>query len=182
MKYSILRESFRNLAKNRCQKPSNKIFICFGGSDPKNETLNTLKFLEQYNSGQTFYVVIGGGYLHGESLKSFLSQSKLNFELLNNLTTEEMIHYMNLCAAAVTAPSTISYEYLCSGGLLFLKQTAENQNNIFQYFIKEGLAFPLIQFGQLNQSQKSFALNKQKLLFDGESGNRILEIIRSLAI
>ena len=87
---------------------------------------------------------------------------------------------MNKCARAVTSPSTICYEYLSTGGLLYLKLTADNQQDIYKYFVHEGLAFSFDSYGLIEENNFSNAFDNQNSLLDGYSGTRFIEIFKTL--
>jgi hypothetical protein len=79
---------------------------------------------------------------------------------------------MKKCSIAILPPSTISLEYLCSGGSLYVYQTAENQSYINNMLIKRGVAKPYssIQFNSMH----SHYFETDIKLIDGKSSKRIL--------
>lgn len=182
LQYALLRKPFREAARNRIypDRRENKVFICLGGADPNNDTLEVLEKLEQHANINHCYLVLGGAYLHRAALEDFLKKSSLKIELLSNLSAEEMVRYMKKCSKAITPPSTVSYEYLSVGGELYLKIIADNQLNINNYFIKEGLAFTFEQFGNINAASVHLALQKQQKLLDGNVEERFLNQFKFL--
>jgi UDP-2,4-diacetamido-2,4,6-trideoxy-beta-L-altropyranose hydrolase len=180
LQYALLRKPFREAAKNRKLDKPNNIFICLGGADPNNDTLGVLKQIGQFDETTTCYLVLGGAYLHKKSLMTYLQNSSIKIEILQNLSAYEMVHYMNLCAKAITPPSTIAYEYLSTGGILYLKIIADNQININRYFLNEGLAFSFDNYNQIAPITIINTINKQKELLDGYSDRRYIEIFKLL--
>ncbi|SOE21824.1 UDP-2,4-diacetamido-2,4,6-trideoxy-beta-L-altropyranose hydrolase [Spirosomataceae bacterium TFI 002] len=177
VQYALLSKVFREAAKNKVINKPNNLFICLGGADPKNDTLHILKKIEQKGEQNTCFLIIGAAYLHQDSLLEFIKSTKLKVELLINLSGEKMVFYMNQCARAITSPSTISYEYLSTGGLLYLKMTADNQNDINEYFLKEKLALSFDNFVEEYSSHQLEELAKgQSSLFDGKQQKRFLDI------
>jgi UDP-2,4-diacetamido-2,4,6-trideoxy-beta-L-altropyranose hydrolase len=178
--YALLRKPFREAAKNRIKNKPNKTFICLGGADPNNDILNVLKKIEETGEESLCYVVVGSAYLHQKELNKFLKNTKLKAKLLSSLSAEEVVFYMNKCSRAITSPSTVSYEYLSTGGLLYLKLTANNQQGINEYFVHEGLAFSFDRYGEIEKSISSNTFDKQNNLLDGYSETRFAEIFKSL--
>jgi UDP-2,4-diacetamido-2,4,6-trideoxy-beta-L-altropyranose hydrolase len=182
LEYALLRKSFRAIAKNKVEKFDN-LFICLGGADPKNDTLEILKKVEQTGETNTCYLVVGGAYLHQKALENFLEKTTLKVELLSNLSADDMVFYMNQCARAITPPSTVSYEYLSTGGLLYLKVIADNQMNINQYFLEANLALNFeADFGNYDKNSIDIFLKNQLNLFDGNQQKRFLNIFYNLVI
>lgn len=182
LQYALLRKPFREIAKNKVEKPNN-LFICLGGADPKNDTLEILKKVEKTGETNTCFLIVGGAYLHQKSLEKFLEKTTLNVELLSNLSADDMVFYMNQCARAITPPSTISYEYLSTGGLLYLKVIADNQININRYFLQDNLALSFDDdFENHHQNAIEKFLKNQPNLFDGNQQKRFLNIFCDLVI
>jgi UDP-2,4-diacetamido-2,4,6-trideoxy-beta-L-altropyranose hydrolase len=182
LQYALLRKPFREIAKNKVEKPNN-LFICLGGADPKNDTLNILKKVEKTGEQNTCFLVVGGAYLHQKSLNQFLENTTLKVNLLSNLSADEMVFYMNQCARAITPPSTVSYEYLSTGGLLYLKVIADNQININRYFLNDNLALSFEDdFGYYSTEKIELCLKNQSNLFDGNQQKRFLNVFHDLAI
>lgn len=184
LKYALLRKPFRDTAQNRVypNREENALFICLGGADPNNDTLKVLKNIEQLQSIKKCYLVLGGAYQHRATLKTFLTTSQLEIELLSNLSAEEMVHYMKKCGQAITSPSTISYEYSSVGGVLYLKTIADNQVDIHHFFMTEGLAFDISQIRQTNTLEKKNILTLQQEKFDGKQQKRFKSLFKFLEL
>jgi len=182
LKYVMLRKEF-SIKMNTVtleERSGDNTFICLGGADPKNDTLNILKLCEEKCPDDNYWLVLGGAYKHKSSLNAYLDNSNLSIRVLENLEATDMAKYMLKCKTAITSPSTISYEYLSIGGTLYLHQTADNQNDIYKYFISEGLAFPSNSFSLLSKETKELAIKKQSDIFDGKASQRILNIFKNL--
>lgn len=79
LSYLMLRQEFYNARTEIAEKgkaPSNvlTIFICFGGSDPTNETLRTLQILAQLPQKIDAHVVLGASNPHRAEVESFCQQ------------------------------------------------------------------------------------------------------------
>ena len=83
---------------------------------------------------------------------------------------------------AVCPASTVAYEYCCSRGVLFLIKTADNQDNIYQYLINSGCAitYEKISSQKFNVNANLKIIENQKILFDGKSSMRLIEIFKLL--
>jgi len=181
--YTLLRKPFLDSALNRQSKPTNNnIFICLGGADPANDTLEVLKFLAPLNKFDVFTIVTGAGYRHREALEDFTRQNKINAKLLQSLAAEEMAAVMAGCAFGVCSPSTVSYEYMTVGGILFLKQIADNQQDMIRYLTREGYAFHLKDIEQVPGADQQRSLEKQALVFDGKAGKRLKDLFQRLQL
>ncbi len=181
--FSLLRKPFRNNAINKNKENRKEgIFICLGGADPKNNTLSVLKKCEKEPSVQNCFIVLGGAYKHRKELDPFLHKTRLNVQILSNLNAQQMAAMMRKCDKAILTPSTVSYEYLSSGGEIYLKTIADNQKDIHQYFIKEKLAFDWNEFPNTNAKTLGIMLAKQNKMMDGRQQKRFVRIFQSLGM
>lgn len=179
--YTLLREPFLEAAKNRLSPNDYSIpFICLGGADPENATLIILKQLEEMDTIEQCYVVIGGAYLHKKELEEFMICSRLKIVILENICASRMIEIMRTCSIAITSPSTIALEYLSIGGDLYLYPIAANQKFLFDFLTQKGIAFDFNQFPIINKEKRSMARDIQKKEFDGKSKERLLKIFEGL--
>ena len=175
--YALLRPSF--LSRKKTQGDS--IFISMGGADKNNDTLNILELLNRKNINKTCFVIIGDAYLHKTLLYEFCDKTTLNIKILKNLTAEEMSEIMLQCHYAICPPSTISYEYLSLiGGELYVNVIADNQKDLYKFFIKENLAFDTSSLFVKDKIQVSNSIEQQKKYFDGQSDKRLLNIFHKL--
>lgn len=176
LKYALLRKPFRIAAQNRTylNNENSNVIICFGGADPLNDTLSAIQQCENKYFVSKLYVVLGGAYQHHSTLESYIEDSSLNIEVLTNLNAQEMVDYMQKCSYAIMPPSSVSYEYLSIGGILFLKTIADNQAKMYDFFIKENIAFSLDNFREIKEKKR--ILDKQSRYFDGRQKERFLKI------
>ncbi len=181
-KYALLQQAF--LPKNRKNPliPSREssVFISMGGSDEHNRIAQILSDLRDKKVRHTLYVVLGSGYLYKDQLLKFTKELPQKIILLYNLTAAEMSYYMQQCSEAICTPSTVAYEYLGIGGNLYLEPIADNQKQIYQFLIKNELAFSYENYGKVTIDQKRIARQNQSIYFDGCSDQRLLKAVRQL--
>jgi len=175
-RYALLREPFLQTAKTRRNLiTDNNCFICFGGADPGNQTMHALQNNAVADQFAHFHVIIGNAYQYKQELEEFTSHHK-NISVHYAVSPSEMVDIMRQCSYAICSPSTIVYEYVSVGGIVFLEQIADNQKDVINYFIKEGMAFPLKSIGQLSEEEVKNAFIKQAFYFDGNSGERFRKL------
>jgi UDP-2,4-diacetamido-2,4,6-trideoxy-beta-L-altropyranose hydrolase len=176
--YSLLRKPFLDAAKKRRNKISNKnCFVCFGGADPENKTLEILRSDNIQGRFEQFHVVTGSAYKYQDELKKFVD-SRENIFLYSSISPEEMVSLMKECCFAICSPSTIVYEYMSVGGIVFLEQIADNQAYVIKYMTEGGLAFLVNDIGNIEENSIRLSLEKQSLYFDGRSDERFRKIFR----
>lgn len=189
-KYALLREPFLKAAKEirTRNKIKSGVFICFGGSDILNKTLEVTRwFLE--NTNQNLRVVVGKNYPFIESLK----RMKLNYSdrviLFSGLNSEEMASEMKNAYIGVVPASGILLECIACRLPVISGIYAENQKRIFQGLLGKKVFISAHEFrstelkiawNEINNDRLNTIVKNQVKLLDGESGNRISEIMKSL--
>lgn len=183
LKYAMLRKEFTTSKNSYVVNTlsTNQVFICLGGADPNNDTLKVINKCIEFIPQKNFTIILGGSYKHKDELDKYITTVDSKITVKQNLTAKEMAECMRESEVAITSPSTISYEYLSIGGQLYLHQTADNQQDIYNYFVSEGLAFPFSKFPFVDNKLIEKALTKQAEIFDGQVENRIKNIFKSLA-
>ncbi|PKV62708.1 UDP-2,4-diacetamido-2,4,6-trideoxy-beta-L-altropyranose hydrolase [Pontibacter ramchanderi] len=186
--YTLLRPAFLRAAKAARSIPEGDlhVLVSMGGADPDNHTLQALKMLQAIPAVKQIEIVVGSAYTHLHELKQKLKDQPLA-KLHRDLSAESLRRLMAKCQAAITSASGISYEYAAVGGVLFVKQTADNQTSMHQFLTTEGIARDYSSLSQALQqgiSQQDFEtqLATQRQFFDGKSGERLLEIFQSLSL
>ena len=180
LKYALLRRPFREAALFKTYpERTNAVFICLGGADPKNDTLEVLKNCLKHPIEQC-YVVIGQAYKYKKQLEKFVQTATFNIVVLSNLSAEQVAYYMKRCNKAITSPSTVSYEYLSIGGELYLKQIADNQDRIYAYYLEQHLAVDYTAYPLTEPRIVSRMLENQKSLFDGQQQTRFKQLFKEL--
>lgn len=153
------------------------VFLCLGGADPANQSIDVLRFMVEQKIDRAVDLVIGAAYLHQEALTEYLSGTDQLIRVHQNISSAEMADLMWHSAVGVTSPSTVSLEYLATGKQLYLCQTAANQNAIQAALLSRKLARPLSDL----VAAASYPPNAQAArLFDGNQGLRLRKLFKAL--
>lgn len=171
-RFALLRQEFLRAAKTRRTSVTDKnCFICFGGADPGNKTLEILKDKNIINTFDHLFIVVGGAYLYKKELNEYVAQHQY-LTVYHDISAAELVTVMQRCSYAICSPSTILYEYLSIGGVVFLEIIAENQKDANKFFTEEGMAFKLAHFGNIEKDDANKAFEKQSFFFDGRADER----------
>ncbi len=180
--FAILRPIFLAHAKSNFKKPLlNNAFVCLGGADPLNKTTEVLIHLSKFEQINEIHIVIGAANRNANNLEKEIRRSDKGVFIHQNILGSEMLEIMNRCDIAITSPSTISYEYLCTRGTLFLYPYVDNQQNINNFLTTQGLALPFSNFHIPPTEERLLMIKRQEKAFDGNSDIRILKLFQSLA-
>jgi len=180
-KYALLRPVFLKKAPAKIKAKQKRIFVSMGGAATFQTTLNVLSTLISNNKKALIYVVFGTKDALNKSLRTFITQAPLEIIPLFSLTATEMANYMQECEEAICTPSTVAYEYLAiKGGTLYLNLMMDNQANIYNFLIKNNIAFSFNDYDKITAEEKTVALQNQLLYFDGQSGKRFVKIFQKL--
>ncbi|MDN5215676.1 UDP-2,4-diacetamido-2,4,6-trideoxy-beta-L-altropyranose hydrolase [Fulvivirgaceae bacterium BMA12] len=177
--YALLKKPFIERSKNRTKFKDNKeVLICLGGSDITNQTQHVLGVLEKHGAYKTCHVVVGSSYPYLAQLQEYIKNAAISVHLYSNLSAQEMVQVMSKSAIAVCSASTISYEYCCVGGILYLVKSADNQQGIYNYLIAANLAIP---FSNISPEADYHRLvENQKKTFNGDQPLKYLNLIQEL--
>lgn len=180
-RYALLRNPFVIASKEQRDITNlNTFFVNLGGADPENVTLSVLQKLDEIASVKKIHVVLGGAYLHKNTLESYMTSSKVKLHF--NLTAEKMCELMQDSQVAVCSASTVACEYSAVGGILLIIKTVENQKLMYDFLVKKGLA---ADFKDLQNvlAERDFAMIKnQRNYFDGNSPLRLKQVFKNLLL
>ncbi|RYY57825.1 MAG: UDP-2,4-diacetamido-2,4,6-trideoxy-beta-L-altropyranose hydrolase [Chitinophagaceae bacterium] len=138
--YRLLRKPFWQPVD--ANKTVGSVLINFGGADPGNQTLRALEQCVASAPDHSYEIVIGAAYQFKEELYQSIRLLKANVRVHESINAQQVYDLMASCEFAVTAPSTVSYEYLTTGGKLFLQVIADNQVGMFAWLVSKGYAKP----------------------------------------
>jgi UDP-2,4-diacetamido-2,4,6-trideoxy-beta-L-altropyranose hydrolase len=156
---------------------NNQLLVCLGGADPQNHTLKVIKSVPVDRFDHTT-VIIGEGFRYARELQEFSSGKKISIR--QNLKPAEVASLMSECYYAILSPSTVSYEYLQAGGILYLYQIADNQQRVKEFYIEKGIAMDFQDFGKITIDDESM-LASQRKFFDRKSHDRLFRIFDGLS-
>lgn len=161
-KYTLLRDEFK-IEKTKGKNLSNDkiaLFMGIGGSDYSNINIKILKVLEQFENLKINLVTTTAN-LNLDELKSY-TKDKSNIEL--HINTDKIASLMNQSHFAIITPSvTLNEIYYLDTPFIAIK-TAENQNDIYEYLLKNG--FPVLECFDEERLQQS--LKEFKILHTGQ--------------
>ena len=169
------------------------LFICLGGADPHNDSLRVLQRCISLGYFQRYELVLGAAYPWQSVLTDYLRGQSAQVQRHRNLSAEDMAALMQRCPYAVCAPSTIAYEYAAIGGVLYLQQTADNQQDMRAYLLAAGLARDFARdfcppagdtgdTGDTGAAAEQALRQRQRQTFDGRQAARLRRLFHGLHI
>ena len=196
-RYALLRKTFLNPGEKAPKIDAiKKVFISMGASDINNLTGKYTEAIAEVKDIEEIHLMLGPINLNLESIKLLIEENKrVNVIPHYNITAEELSNLLQSCDLAICSASNISLECCAVGIGLISGFTAENQQGILQGLDNRKA---LINWGNLNTVTKTDIskqirelINKpevfndlivnQKLIIDGKSPERILNIFNTLS-
>ena len=189
-KYALLREPFLRAAKETIvqDRKGFHVFICFGGSDILNKTLEVTKWFLDHTS-VNLRIVVGNAYPHISSLQELALHHSARVSLLKGLSQDEMVEEMKSASLGVVPASGVLIEAIACRLPIISGVYAKNQNRIYQGFLDRKAFIPAPEFSpselksawdEINEIGLKNILMNQIALLDGKSGERIRKTIKSL--
>ncbi len=148
----------------RAQTEPNVLLVMFGGSDPENFTLESLKEIN-LKKFKKINVVIGGGYQFEGELKDWVDELEQDIVIHKSVPPEAVKLIMEESGTALLSASTSAFEYGIISGDLILRKTAHNQELVYKYFIENRLAIeyeswvsenPTIEFAEYGMTSRQW--------------------------
>ncbi len=186
--YAILRPKFLESAKQK--KMVSKIdtaFVCYGGADHYDFTLQTVDVLLKTEKINKINVVVGGAYNHKEIFTTAKQNKKveihknLNEQALNNLMEESNISFVS--------SSTILYEVMTVKMLTFTGFFVQNQIDFYNGIQKSDVFFGMDDLRKFNfntipekieaitEDKIQNQIQNQKSIIDGNQKKRFLALL-----
>jgi len=180
IKYLLVRKAFMaDLNPQTIVAPPEKVFICFGASDPSGITKRLVGTLSKVSQIKELH-----------TLSAFKKGIHPKVVLHRGLNEHEMIRLMRSCDLAICAPSTISLEVCCVGLPLIVIQTASNQTGIKSGLIREKAALSILvdeietklpeTISTLTDDYLKRMVFNQKKMIDGNAASRFIELFEQL--
>jgi UDP-2,4-diacetamido-2,4,6-trideoxy-beta-L-altropyranose hydrolase len=195
-KYLILRQAFLAKAKLKRAIPSaHSLFICMGGADPFNLTLLALKAALSSKFITRINIVTGAAYTHQQALSQFINntQKDVAISLFSNINSEAIASLLEQSSMAICTSSSIALEACCIKTGLLTGYMVDNQQAIHEQLKAENCCISVGDFREANESTLTEALyqlnnpdylaqiiTNQTRVFDGNSGERIVELFQAL--
>lgn len=190
IEYALLRPPFLKAATNVRQiEKVETVFICFGGSDPMNLTIRTLKLVLNSKKIRRVFVVVGAAFKNLNEIDSLIDNPVV--ECFQNIDDDQMVSLMTTSDLAIVPASGILIEILACGVIPITCFYAKNQSDFhesitsfcdintigpvdteFEIRLKEEL--------DLNLMSLNHGRNIQKIL--AQSAERIREVIKSVLL
>lgn len=181
--YALLRQQFLKAARQkRWVNNLDTVFICFGGSDKKNLSLEVLKACSENLKFKKIIIVTGTSYQFLESITQIIDNDR-RITHKHAANEFEMIDLLKLSDMAIVPSSGILFEVLAAGCLVASGYYIDNQKDIYHGFKKLNTFFDLGGFENLD-ALKSIQLSDfthiNRNLIDGLSSIRLNNKIKSL--
>lgn len=114
-KYFLLRQEFFLIKKQKDRKKFTDITIIFGGSDPNNLTLKTLKEIHSIFDAYKVSIIIGPAYKKIKMLKKYIEEKNLNETIDLIVNTKKISKYINRSKFVICSGGQTLYESLSLG-------------------------------------------------------------------
>lgn len=188
--YALLRKPFLEAARKRREIDTFKnIFICFGGSDFNNVTLNVLKSIVETDIDiEVVSVVLGGANQNKIKILDYVKNVvKPKIVIHSNLSEEEMCALMEKSQLAIVPASSILYEVVAVKMPVISGYYVENQLEVHNGFKKLGLISSLEDFNDSENVQSALSslimnipvrklIDEQEKTYNGQSLNNFLKL------
>ncbi len=142
--YVMLRDEYRNRNKSSSSinKRVKKILVTLGGTDPRNQTLKILKFIEKIRpKGMKILIATGLSNPNISSLQRAVRESDVSFKLID--ASDNMADIIDKCDIAISAGGSTCWELAFMGIPTLVVITADNQQGIAEFLGENGVAVNL---------------------------------------
>jgi spore coat polysaccharide biosynthesis predicted glycosyltransferase SpsG len=133
--YTPLRRAFREAEPIALRERGSEIFLCMGGSDPRDFTPRALAVLQEL-PGVRVRVLLGALTACDRRVRIL---AKANVRIEKGLSDVATAEYMRECDVAVASGGSIVYELAALGLPSVIVSQAENQDMICAYMERTGL-------------------------------------------
>lgn len=183
--YVLLRPQFLKVI-NEKRKPGGieTVMINFGGADPHNYTLGTLKTILNYNQFKRIIVITGTSYKFSEKLARTVDKDK-RVENRHSLSERLMVETMLECELAIVPSSGVLFEILATGCKVISGYTAVNQILIYQNLKRANMFVDAKDFSERHLKEALVKVGEPDLIlkqpFDGNSPTRLSKLFKCLS-
>lgn len=188
--FSLLRPSFLQIAKEGKYptREGSKVFICFGGSDILNKTLEVSSWF-LVNTECNLIVVVGKAYPYLKKLYRLNSQYPGRLRLRIALNEDEIINEMYLSSFGVVPASGILLESIACRLPVISGVYVANQRQNYDGLLAKGAFYPAenflphqlkIAWSELDECKRIEIMDNQVKVIDGCSGMRIKQCLTKI--
>lgn len=187
LSYALLREEFSKL--NTVRKDFSRvkdILVTFGGADPYNVTLKTIRALEKLRGNFRITVVLGLSNPHEQEIKNYTALSKSRIRVLKNV--DHMGELMVEADMAISSAGSTSWELCCLGVPTLQIMLARNQMHVITHLNDRGVTTNLGWHENVTEEmihqvaadlmadgdQRRVMSSKGKSLVDGRGAERVV--------
>lgn len=135
-KYICLRDEFSIFPPKLVKEEVKEILIIFGGTDPNNLTLRTLKSIEKLDlKNIKINIILGLGYLYHEQLSNYLKElKKKGFIICLYKNIKIVAKYMSKSDIAITSNGRTIYEIAAMGvPCISISQNEREMRHLFSF-------------------------------------------------
>lgn len=182
--YTLLRPTFLEQAKiKRKIEKVKTVMICFGGSDFKNFTYNTLKVTLEFTQFIKIIVVTGTVYQQTDSFKQLVASDN-RVDHRHALQEKQMLDTMLESEVVIVPSSGILFEALAAGCVAISGSYVNNQKFVYEHFKNKGF---IVDAGNFSKKSLFSAITTVTVgsinpvhSIDGQSGIRISKLFDQL--
>lgn len=184
--YAILREEFLKAVHKPSKKIGESIFVSLGGADKDHVTNKVVKCL--LTLGKKINVLIGAGFTGQQELE-IISRANPRAKIFKEKPASEIIELISDSEFAVITPGMISYELFTIGIPAVCGYISSSQRQVVSQFEEHGLIANGDDFNEVSLMEAIDRLtlgltdqmvSNQKKIFDGRSGERLVEVFKSM--
>lgn len=144
--FECLDERFLMVSSNQFKEHFSRILVSFGGADPSNYTLKTIKALNKMQTSYDVTVVLGPAYQQKVELKKYLNETASNhtINILNSVTN--MAELMEGVDLAITSNGRTIFELAAMG--IPMISLAQNERETLHLFARYSKGVRYLGMGQ----------------------------------
>jgi len=185
LSFALLRDSFLKQARTNYteKKQIKSVFVCFGGSDPKNLTEHTFAIVKSLNNFERICIVTGAAYSNIDSLKLAVAQDKRVIHH-HAIDEQKMLAVLKTADLAIVPASGVLFEALTIKIPIITGWYINNQSIFIAEMTKYKQVINANDFSEANLREAiNYILHTQieyDNVFDGHSGERINALFENL--
>jgi len=189
--FALLREGFLQKAQEKnhsTNKLIERVFVCFGGSDFYNKTLEVSKWI-LINSKMNVHAVLGDGYSYMNLMNGLAEDFQGRVNISKGLNEIDMIQVIDQSTLGVVPSSGVLFECIACRLPVISGLYTNNQEQIYRGLVDEFVFLPAEDFsnehlskawGMFTPDTEKLMIKNQERLIDGKSAERFRTLFKSL--